>query len=39
MLDHHRYGLALGYAAASVIAGYLAISLATASARRVRAVA
>ena len=36
MLDHHRYGLAAGYAAASVAAGYLAVFLSTALVRRVR---
>jgi CrcB protein len=39
MLDHDRYGLALGYAAASVTAGYLAIWIATATVRRTRALA
>ena len=36
MLDAHAWGLALGYAAASVAAGYAAIYLATALVRRVR---
>ena len=36
MLDAHAYGLALGYTAASVAAGYAAIYLATALVRRVR---
>jgi len=36
MLDHDRYALALGYAAASIAAGYLAVFLATALVRRVR---
>jgi CrcB protein len=36
MLDHHRYGLALGYGAASVAGGYLAILLSSALVRRVR---
>ena len=36
MLDAHAWGLAAGYAAASVAAGYAAIRLATALARRVR---
>jgi CrcB protein len=36
MLDRHCYGLALGYALASVLAGYLAIFAATALVRRVR---
>jgi CrcB protein len=39
MIDHHSYGLAAGYAAASVVAGYLAIYCATAAVRRVRLVA
>jgi len=34
MLSAHAYGLALGYAAASVVAGYAAIHLATAMVRR-----
>jgi CrcB protein len=36
MLDAHAYGLALGYAAGSVVAGYGAIYVATAVVRRVR---
>ena len=36
MLDAHAWGLAAGYAAASVAAGYAAIQLATAVVRRVR---
>lgn len=36
MLSAHAWGLAAGYAAASVAAGYAAIHLATAMARRVR---
>jgi fluoride exporter len=36
MLSAHAYGLAAGYAAASVAAGYLALHLATALVRRVR---
>jgi CrcB protein len=36
MLDHNRYGLAVGYAAASIVAGYLAIWGATALVRRSR---
>ena len=36
MLSAHVYGLAAGYAAASVIAGYTALHLATALVRRVR---
>jgi CrcB protein len=39
MLDHHRDGLAAGYAAASVVGGYLAIYAATAIVRRVRVIA
>lgn len=39
MIDHHRYGLAAGYAAASIAAGYLAIFAATSIVRRVRLVA
>jgi CrcB protein len=38
MVEHHRYTLAAGYAAASVAAGYLAIWVATATVRRVRAI-
>jgi fluoride exporter len=36
MLSAHAYGLAAGYTAASIAAGYLAIHLATAMVRRVR---
>jgi CrcB protein len=36
MLDHDRTGLAVAYAAVSIIAGFLAIVLATALVRRVR---
>ena len=36
MLDAHAWGLAVGYAAASIAAGYAAIQLATALVRRVR---
>jgi fluoride exporter len=36
MLDHHDYGLAAGYGAASVLSGYLAIYVATAVVRRTR---
>jgi fluoride exporter len=39
MLDTHHYGLALGYAAASIALGYACIQLATAVVRRVRTVA
>lgn len=38
MLDGNHYGLAAGYAATSVTAGYVAIWLATAGVRRVRTV-
>jgi fluoride exporter len=38
MLDDHRAGLALGYAAASIAAGLVAIVAATAFVRRVRVV-
>jgi CrcB protein len=36
MLDAHAWGLAAGYTAASVAAGYAAVHLATAAVRRVR---
>jgi CrcB protein len=36
MIEHGRYGLAAGYALASVCAGYLAVWLATAMVRRTR---
>jgi CrcB protein len=36
MIDAHAWGLAIGYAAASVVAGFAAIYLATAFVRRVR---
>ena len=39
MLDRGSIGLALGYAAASVVAGFAAIWIATAMVRRVRVVA
>lgn len=39
MLDDRRYALAVGYAAASVAAGVLAVHLATALVRRIRTVA
>jgi CrcB protein len=39
MLDHGHAGLALGYAAASIAAGFLAIAVATSVTRRVRLVA
>jgi CrcB protein len=37
--DHHRYGLAVGYVAASLATGYLAIWLVTALVRRTRTLA
>lgn len=37
MLDAHRYGTAIGYGAVSLIGGFLAIHLASAMVRRVRA--
>jgi fluoride exporter len=36
MLQQHHYGLAAGYTAASIFAGLIAVSLATAVVRRVR---
>jgi len=36
MLSAHAYGLAAGYTAASIAAGYAAIHLSTALVRRVR---
>ncbi|HET8755952.1 MAG TPA: fluoride efflux transporter CrcB [Solirubrobacteraceae bacterium] len=39
MLDAERYGLAAGYALASITAGFAATHLATAATRRVRTVA
>jgi CrcB protein len=39
MLEHNRYGLALGYVLASVVGGFLAIFLSSAVVRRVRTVA
>src|SRR6476646_632175 len=36
MLEHHHYGLAVGYVSASIVAGYAAVYLATALVRRVR---
>ncbi|MEA2411183.1 MAG: fluoride exporter [Thermoleophilaceae bacterium] len=39
MLDHHHVGLFLGYAAASIAAGFVAVALATSVTRRVRLVA
>jgi CrcB protein len=39
MLDRHRYGLAVGYAAASLTLGYASMHLATSLVRRVRSFA
>ena len=39
MLDGHRYGLAITYAAASVVLGYGSVHLATMYVRRVRTIA
>jgi len=39
MLDHDRWGLAVGYAAASIAAGYGAIWMTTAFVRRYRVIA
>jgi CrcB protein len=39
IIDAHRYGLAAGYALASIAAGYLAIWTATAAVRRTRRLA
>jgi CrcB protein len=39
ILDHHRYWTAAGYAAVSLLGGYLAVHLASAMVRRVRALA
>lgn len=39
MIDHDRYALAAGYAAASIAAGYVAIWTGTALVRRTRAIA
>lgn len=36
MIDHHSYGLAIGYITASVILGLAAVHLATSMVRRVR---
>ena len=36
MLEHHHYGLAVGYTLASIAAGLLAVYVATAVTRRVR---
>jgi CrcB protein len=39
MVDQHRFGLAAGYVAASVIGGYLAVFASSAAVRRVRTIA
>lgn len=39
MLDAHRYGLAVGYSAASIAAGYLAVWTTSALVRRYRSLA
>lgn len=36
MLEHHNYGLAVGYTVASIVAGLIALYLATAMVRRIR---
>jgi CrcB protein len=36
MIQHHHYGLAAGYTAASIVAGLLAVYAATVLVRRVR---
>ena len=36
MIQHHHYGLAAGYTAASIVAGLVAVYVATALVRRVR---
>ena len=36
MLEHHHYGLAIGYTATSIVAGLFAVYVATALVRRVR---
>ena len=36
MLEHHHYGLAIGYTVASITAGLVAVYIATAMVRRVR---
>jgi CrcB protein len=38
MVDHRHYGLAAGYAVASIACGYLAIYVSTAAVRRVRVI-
>lgn len=39
MIRDHRFALAVGYAAASIVCGYLAIYISTAGVRRVRVIA
>ena len=39
MLDAHRYGLAAGYAATSIVLGYACVHVASALVRRVRVIA
>lgn len=39
MVRHHNYGLAAGYAGASIVLGYACVHLATAMVRRVRQIA
>jgi len=36
MIDAHRFGLAVGYASASIVCGFIAVAVATAFVRRVR---
>ncbi len=36
MIEHHHYGLAAAYSAVSIVAGLLAVYVATAVVRRVR---
>ena len=36
MIEHHYYGLAIGYVSASLIAGLIAVYIATALVRRIR---
>jgi len=36
MLEHHHYGLAIGYTTTSIVVGIIALYLATALVRRVR---
>jgi CrcB protein len=39
MLDAHHYGLAAGYAATSIVLGYVCVHVASAAVRRVRVIA